>query len=443
MSVNLIELAKSYLTPEVVHKMGGALGESPEHVEKAVGTGLPAILAGFLKMASSPSGAVHLTDLMKQDSPALKQLGGLDGTLSNLGGLLDGGSLATLASYGQTILSALFGGKLSSVLDLITKASGIRSSSASSLMGALAPMLLGLIHKQTADRGLSASGLSELLMSQKDTIAQLAPPGLSGALGLSSLSDLGSAAASRTAAAVGRGATTAAKEASALARWLVPLAALAVLLLGGFYLLRNTGKPVQDALSPVADQTSKSISDAAGTLKTQATQAVKDTGKMVDSAGRTLVETSKKLVPLTLPGNIKLDVPENSFLQGLVKSLSNTADASLPKSFAISDLSFEGAGNALTSESMNTIDSLATVLKAFGTVKIKIAGHTDNAGDPATNKTRSLERATAIKDALVKAGVSADRITVEGVGADHPIASNDTDEGRAKNRRFELSIVTK
>jgi outer membrane protein OmpA-like peptidoglycan-associated protein len=380
---------------------------------------------------------------MKQDSPALRQLGGLDGVLGNLGGLLEGGSLATLLSYGQTILSALFGGKLSAVLDLITKASGIRSSSASSLMGVLAPMFLGLLHKETATRGLSASGLSELLMSQKGTLATLAPPGLSSALGLSSLSDLGTAAASRAADTVGRGATAAAQQGRSLARWLVPLAALTVVLLGAYYLLRDIGKPVQNALPQVAEQASKSISNAAGTLKAEATQVVKDSGRLVDSAGRTLVETSKKFISLNLPGNIKLDVPENSFLQGLVKSLSNTADNTLPKSFTISDLSFEGAGNTLTSESMNTIDNLATVLKAFSAVKIKIEGHTDNVGDPAVNKTRSLEHASAIKDALVKAGVSADRITVEGVGADHPIASNDTDEGRAKNRRIELSIVTK
>ena len=54
-----------------------------------------------------------------------------------------------------------------------------------------------------------------------------------------------------------------------------------------------------------------------------------------------------------------------------------------------------------------------------------------------------LDRANAVKDALVKAGVPADRVITEGAGPDRPIASNDTEGGRAKNRRIELAIVSR
>jgi outer membrane protein OmpA-like peptidoglycan-associated protein len=75
--------------------------------------------------------------------------------------------------------------------------------------------------------------------------------------------------------------------------------------------------------------------------------------------------------------------------------------------------------------------------------KVKIEGHTDTVGDPAENTKISLDRANAVKDGLVKAGVPADRITTEEPGPDRPIASNDTEAGRAKNWWIELSIVSK
>jgi outer membrane protein OmpA-like peptidoglycan-associated protein len=81
-------------------------------------------------------------------------------------------------------------------------------------------------------------------------------------------------------------------------------------------------------------------------------------------------------------------------------------------------------------------------MKAFGNAKLKIVGHTDDVGDPDQNKKMSLDRATAVKDALIKAGVPADRVIAEGANPGRPIASND-EASRAKNRRIELMIVSR
>ncbi len=71
---------------------------------------------------------------------------------------------------------------------------------------------------------------------------------------------------------------------------------------------------------------------------------------------------------------------------------------------------------------------------------ITVSGHTDSTGDEMNNLELGLRRATEVRDILIAEGVPAERITAEGIGAPKPIADNDTPEGRAQNRRFEIEI---
>ena len=73
--------------------------------------------------------------------------------------------------------------------------------------------------------------------------------------------------------------------------------------------------------------------------------------------------------------------------------------------------------------------------------KLQIAGHTDNVGNDQVNLILSKKRAEAVRDYLVSKGVPADRIRTLFFGETQPIASNDTEEGRQKNRRVEMTIV--
>jgi len=74
------------------------------------------------------------------------------------------------------------------------------------------------------------------------------------------------------------------------------------------------------------------------------------------------------------------------------------------------------------------------------TANIEIAGHTDTDGEDTFNQTLSEKRAQAVSDYLVKAGLPADRFTATGYGSTQPVATNDTDEGKAQNRRIEFMV---
>ena len=101
-------------------------------------------------------------------------------------------------------------------------------------------------------------------------------------------------------------------------------------------------------------------------------------------------------------------------------------------------LRFESDKATIPADAQSLLDDIATALKNFPDWNLRIVGHTDATADPAHNEALSLERADAIKAALVARGIDAKRLATSGAGEKKPVAANDTPEGRALNRRVEL-----
>lgn len=142
---------------------------------------------------------------------------------------------------------------------------------------------------------------------------------------------------------------------------------------------------------------------------------------------------------LALPGGASLNVPAGSIGEQLFKFLQGTEP--VPRSFVFDNLFFNTASAALTAESQATIDVIAQILKAFPSAIGTIDGYTDNQGSPASNVTMSKNHANTVFNALVTLGVAADRLGHDGFGDAKPIGDNATDDGRAKNRRIELTLT--
>ena len=97
----------------------------------------------------------------------------------------------------------------------------------------------------------------------------------------------------------------------------------------------------------------------------------------------------------------------------------------------------------LKAESQTELEKLISLLKKNPKMKIEISGHTDNVGSKEHNTTLSLNRAKTVYDYLLKQGITANRLTYKGFGFDLPIDINDTEEGRANNRRTEFKVTEK
>ena len=87
------------------------------------------------------------------------------------------------------------------------------------------------------------------------------------------------------------------------------------------------------------------------------------------------------------------------------------------------------------------LDGVAQTLTEYNQTVVEVAGHTDNVGSEAYNQTLSVQRATSVANYLMGKGLSQQRFIVTGAGESRPIASNDTEEGRAANRRVEITLV--
>ncbi|WP_213772218.1 OmpA family protein [Bradyrhizobium sp. dw_78] len=101
---------------------------------------------------------------------------------------------------------------------------------------------------------------------------------------------------------------------------------------------------------------------------------------------------------------------------------------------------FESGRATIDPDSAGLLDRLIETALRCPNANIEIAGHTDADGDDASNQALSEKRAQAVMDYLVKAGLPADRFTAAGYGSTRPVASNDTDEGKAQNRRIEFVV---
>ena len=107
--------------------------------------------------------------------------------------------------------------------------------------------------------------------------------------------------------------------------------------------------------------------------------------------------------------------------------------------FVLDGVTFDTGKATIRPESFPRLDTVAEYMLHKHGTRIEISGHTDNVGSPKSNKALSLKRAQACRDYLMTKGIEATRIEAVGYGDERPIAGNDTDEGRQKNRRIEAT----
>ncbi|HKE85897.1 MAG TPA: OmpA family protein [Vicinamibacterales bacterium] len=384
---SMLEGVQEFLTPTFLSRVSTQTGES----EAAVSKGFTAVMPTLLASLASRSG----------DSGFMSQLMNLASNTSS-----DPDALArapkpvvadaNLESSTGGWLSGLTGGSVSSVTNAIARYSGVRASSATSLLSFGVPVVLGYISRLMRSDHIDGPQLAQRLQSERGSFAAALPAGFDAFLP-------GSWSTSR--ARVAEEGTWRQNAAPAVAYerkrsmgWLLPLALLAIL--GGLLWWAARDRSVPAGINTA-------ITDSARTLTR------------------------------SLPGGAQITVPAGGMEDRLVAYL---AAPSGPRSFDFDHLEFETNSTTLTTASHAQINTIASILKAYPQARVTIAGHTDNVGDESANLQLSRGRAEAVMAALRDAGVSASAMQAQGYGSQNPVADNSTEAGRARNRRVTLTF---
>jgi OmpA-OmpF porin, OOP family len=412
--MNFLDILKNQLTGgDTLGAISGLLGESEAATKSGLGAILPTVLGSVISKGSTSQGAGGLMDMLKT--------GGHDGSiLDNFGSILGGGGsgVSNLLSSGGGIISSLLGDKVGGIVNLISGMSGMKSGSASSLMSMAAPLVMGLIGKQTASQGLNASGLMSMLAGQSDFVKAALPSGISNLMGFGNVGGAAKAAVSQATATV--------EEAKSGLGSMMPWLLGAAVLVGGFLAYRSCDTPKAE-LEKVAEVAKTTTNAAAASMDTMASKA----GSMIE-AGKAM-----------LPGGVSLDIPKGSLEEKMLMFIQSKDSISKKLWFDFDRLLFETGKSSMKPESMEQLKNVAAIMKAFPKVNIKIGGYTDNKGSAESNMKLSADRAKNVMAELVKLGTEAPRMEAEGYGIGNPVASNDTEEGRAKNRRISISVRAK
>ena len=431
MMPGLLDSLMGLAGPQIVNALASRLGEN----ESAVKGGLQSGLATVLGSLASKSG----------DSNAMGQIFSLitgpasQGFLGNISSLASSGPSGAVSDMGQKLLGMLLGSGQNDAVSAIARASGLSSASASGIMGMAAPLIMGFLGNKVKNEGLNLASLGSLLTAEMPTIRNMLPAGLGSivtglgsamAAGASSGASAVSSTVSADNAAAMRAANAVEEAGSSSSKWLVPLLLAAAALAGLFWFFsQGSGNVVKD----VATTASKGVVEATKDAATTATAAAKG---MLDALG----EFFKR----KLPNGIELSIPKLGVENKLIGFIE---DAALPVDkttwFNFDRLLFDTGAATLLASSQEQLSNIAAILKAFPNVEIKLGGYTDNVGDKTMNKKLSGDRANTVMAELVKLGVAAKRLGAEGYGDEHPVGSNDTEEGRQQNRRIAMRVTKK
>jgi len=263
MSGNIVDLVKDQIGDQLLGQVKGLLGDEGPKASTALGSALPAMLSGVTNLAGSAQGAETLFNTVNNQD---------DGLLDNIGSMLREGQSSSVVDQGGSLLGTLFGnGGADSLGSVLSSFTGLSRGGTSSLMGIIAPIVLGVIKRKFMGGITNPGGLASLLKDQQPNINAAMPSGLTEKLQssgfLSSVASASSGATAPRAAAnnVQQSTSQAPKSGgSSITKYLLPLVGLLALAWLGMKFLGGGSAPdVADTASDAATATTEAVESAA------------------------------------------------------------------------------------------------------------------------------------------------------------------------------------
>ena len=438
MNSNILQNAKSLFSDQFSEQIAGKLSESTAGIKSALSAILPTLFGGIAqKINNEPS---FLSTVFSEAKNVFA-----NHSLEDLSSFVTGDHSSTKATQSGSFLYDVFGGQLHGILEKISGHAGIKNENARTLFETAQIGALGTIGKNIADQNQSEAEIGAYLTDNKAAFLSAIPAALGFGTLLSGVHEPAAPAAHTTAAHSDPHYHEHELEdpASGNNRFFVPVILTIVIVGLIIWLFRGCSGAESNheaALTNQEQTTSPSEELASGQANVSG---------QLDTATGNYIYNTGDLITIDLPNGTKIEgvgqlSTENKLFQFLNDP--NMVVDSIDKTkgwISFDRLYFKTSSSELTDESKNQLTNIALILKAFPNAAIKLGGYTDNTGSADNNLQLSGERAKVAQTALIAAGIEASRVEAEGYGQEHPIASNDSPEGRAQNRRIDLRVTRK
>jgi OOP family OmpA-OmpF porin len=409
----LLSSLSSTLKLSTREEIARSLGESEQAVSRGLEFATAAVFDGLHRHTGQSDIMGQVIDLASK-APA------------DVGATLNAGQLGNLNSPlilgGKKFLSSLLGQGQEATLSMMGRESGLRPTSAATVLALAAQSVLSFIGARVRNEGMTATSLATFLHSEGTAVRDGSAVRVGPAAGFHDAPAAPRVTAPTETVVTRRVevdpviAQTVQKERS-IWLWLLPL----LLILAGlllWFVFRPRPAPVAEAPAP----------PPAAPVATVA-PTTPDLGSFV---------------PRQLVDGTMLSIPEHGVEGRLLDFIQDPAQKPNKTSwFDFDRLLFATGSATLQPQSSEQLHNIAAILKAYPATHLTIGGYTDNTGDAAQNLKLSQDRADNVTVELVKLGVAQDRLLAKGYGEEHPVGDNATEAGRAQNRRISMLVTQK
>lgn len=432
MKENVIDILKNAFTEQSVTSIGKHVGIETKQAKDGIDAIIPTILAALL----------HNNTALSKTPDWLSTLSGLfNDKDENI--QAERFDFLTLGVKGKEILSGLFGAKSANISDAVAQKAGISKERTDGLLSAVVPIVLAYLTNWMKKKDWSFANLMGNLTENKSAIATALPAGLSAAAFFdftsSNTNSIPPAKDPVMTKPMAEQANTTTppppnvEEEKSENNWLNWLLWLVLIVLLLWLVIRSCNRNKEAEQVVPADTTEIVTDTITNTVLVNGT--LNEYGDWVYEVGND--------IELTLPDGVVLQVGSRSVEYRLVEFINSNKPVDKDTWFSLDRLYFETGSATLKPQSQQQVKNIAAIMKSYSDVNLKIGGYTDNTGSEDLNMRISQERANVALQSLVDLGVSADRLKAEGYGAQHPIANNETEEGRAQNRRIDVRVSAK
>jgi OmpA-OmpF porin, OOP family len=397
MATSIIDTITQFVSPALISKLSATTGEPASNIDTGLRTAISTIVGGLSARASDPDavGQIYAMAIDPTNDTSV-----LDSSEQLISRVTSGADRTASSNF---IESLLFGNRESSVADTLATQAGVTAATAKSLLSIATSLVMAYLGKMIRAENLDASALASRLTAERESVASRLPAGM--AKFFPSLGTMG-----RDRVAAERVSRVAATDLRARSAWASVLPVMFAVL-GAWALIALLDHP-------------RGRNDARNTREPDA----------VGTSG---------VVNRELPGGVNLRIPPNGTEAMLLSFIQGSAPVSKDTWFEFDRLNFETNSAVLRADSRDQLTNIAAILTAYPAAHVKIGGYTDNSGNSTANRQLSQARAEAVRDALTGLGVDPSRVEAEGYGDEHPVADNNTAEGRAKNRRVAINVTAK